>query len=193
MKRFFVRWLTLYLLLNGLLFLTGCATGWVTEASNIISALTPAIQAALLILASVGAALPAGALDSVQNWGQQATQDLQNVVLPLIQAYNAATEGEQPGILIEIKTALTDIVNKLQPILAAIHVTDVALDAKITLVVNEIADEFSALVALIPVLQGNVKDHDEMQALIAKVKTAKQFKRDFNKAASAFGKQYEIK
>ncbi|MFZ0538798.1 MAG: hypothetical protein WAM47_18170, partial [Candidatus Sulfotelmatobacter sp.] len=117
MQRFFVRFLLLYALLNLCLLLCACSTSWVTEAEGIIAALTPAVQGILVLLASLGAAIAPAVISSIQSWGEQAQNDLQNVVLPLIQQYNTAETTAQPGILTEISTAMATIVNGLTSIL----------------------------------------------------------------------------
>lgn len=190
MKRYAIRFLSLYFLLHALLFLCACSTTWVTEAEAIIGALTPAVEGILVILAGLGAAIPAGALTSIQTWGNQAQADLQNVVLPLIQQYNTAEAGAQPGILTEIKTVLSTISANLTSVLGALKITDPATQAKVSAVIDEFSDELTALLNLVPVLQTSVTDHDEIKALYAKLKSAKQFKKDFNKAAGAFGSAY---
>jgi hypothetical protein len=146
----------------------------------------PAVQGILVILAGLGAMVSPGVISSIQAWGTEAQNDLQNVILPLIQQYNAAEAGAQPGILTEIKTALATIVANLGTLLPTLHITDPAKQAQVQAVVTEVADEFQALLNLIPVVEGTVTDHDEIKALLVKLKSAKQFKHDFNAAAKPF-------
>jgi hypothetical protein len=193
MKRFAVRFLLLFALLNLLLFACACSTAWTTEAVNIINVLTPAIESALAILAAFGAGISPGAISAIDAWGQQATNDLKNVIAPLIQQYNAAVASAQPGILQEIEAGVTVILNNLSTVLPTLHVTDPATDAKIQAVITAIEAELTSLMNLIPVVQGKVTDHDQVKALLNKLKSAKAFKSDYNAKAGVFGKQFEIR
>jgi hypothetical protein len=198
-KQWAFRFCAFYLLFNALLFACACNTSWVTEAENIINVLIPAVQGILIIAAGLGAtALTPTAIDQIQKWGLSAQADLQNVVLPLLNQYNAAAATAQPGILTEIETALTTITNNLQTILPALHVTDPATQAKITAIVTEVADEFQAVLNIIPVVKSAAAGGNEavLKALAAnhaaleKLKSAGQFKKDFNTEAAAFGPQF---
>ncbi len=198
--KFALRFFALYVLLNLLLFTTGCTTSWVTEASGIIESLIPAVQGILVILSGLGAAaLTPSVLTSVQTWGTQAMNDLNNVVLPLIEQYNAAEDSEKPGILTSIQAALNTIATNLATILPTLKITDPVTQEKVTAVITEVQDELNAVVALIPVVQGagaSPTPEALMHAMAAhpeitsNLKSEKQFRSDFNKAAGAFGKQF---
>ncbi|MGA7288836.1 MAG: hypothetical protein WBX02_12125 [Terriglobales bacterium] len=197
MQRFFVRFLLLYALLNLCLLLCACSTSWVTEAEGIIAALTPAVQGILVLLASLGAAIAPAVISSIQSWGEQAQNDLQNVVLPLIQQYNTAETTAQPGILTEISTAMATIVNGLTSILPSLHIDDPATQLKVQDVVTEVADEMQALLNLIPVIKGATSPADALRALAAhpevvtKLKSEKQFKKDYNAKIALCGTQFK--
>lgn len=176
-----------------LLFLMGCTTSWVSEATSIINLLVPAITSVLSILTAFG--IPTGltttALASIQSWANQATAGLQTVA-NLIQQYNTAEASAQPGILTEIQTALSVITQNLATILPEIHVTDPATQAKIMAVVEAVQSEMQALINLVPALKGEVTSHDELKALVAAVQSPKEFRATFNAAAEQFGKEYCI-
>jgi hypothetical protein len=196
-KQFAVRFLMLFILFNFLLFAVGCSTAWVTEAQGIIGALVPAVEGILVILAGLGAkALTPDVWSSVQAWGTTAESDLQNVVAPLIDEYNSALPADQPGILTEIETVLTTITNNLNTILPTLKVTDPATQAKVDALVTEVSDEFQALVALIPVIKNSPTMAAAFKALAVhpmteKLKSAKQFKHDYNARAAEFGEEYK--
>jgi hypothetical protein len=173
--------------------IAACTASWVSEAVNIINLIVPAIEAALGILTAFGMGLSPSVLTSVQAWATDATNSLVNVVTPLINQYNTAEATAKPGILTEIQTALNVIVGNLKSILPAIKVTDPATQAKITAVVGAIADELTALVNLVPAIQGTVTSHAELKALVGALKSPGEFKADFNAKAGAFGPQYQIK
>ena len=176
-----------------LLWLTGCTASWVSEATSIINLLVPAITSILSILTAFG--VPTGltttALASIQSWANQATAGLQTVA-NLIDQYNAAEATAKPGILTEIQTALSVITQNLATILPEVHVTDPATQAKIDAVIQAVSSEMQALINLVPALKGEVTSHDELKALVAAVKSPKEFRKEFNAAASAFGPGYEI-
>jgi hypothetical protein len=192
------RFIALLALFNLLVFLAACSTSWVQEASSIIGALVPAVEGVLVILSGLGAVgLSPSVITAVQAWGTQAQNDLENVVTPLINQYNTAEAAAQPGILTQIETALNTITANLKTILPTLKVENSALQAKITAIVTEVSDEFEALLNLIPVVKGAVTPADVMKALaahpeaVAKLKSAKQFSKDYNAKAGAFGSQYK--
>jgi hypothetical protein len=198
-RRFAVRFFALYALLNLIVFSVACSTSWIMEAEAIIGALIPAAQGILVIVSGLGAAISPTAIASIQSWGTQAQNDLQNVVLPLIQQYNTAEAGAQPGILTQIEAVLATITGNLAAVLPALHVDNAATQAKIEAIVTEISDEFQALINLIPVIKGTpapATPASVMKALAAhpeavnKLKSAKQFRKDFNQKAGEFGAQY---
>jgi hypothetical protein len=192
------RFIALLALFNLLVFLAACSTSWVQEASSIIGALVPAVEGVLVILSGLGAVgLSPSVITAVQAWGTQAQNDLENVVTPLINQYNTAEAAAQPGILTQIETALNTITANLKTILPTLKVENSALQAKITAIVTEVSDEFEALLNLIPVVKGAVTPADVIKALaahpeaVAKLKSAKQFSKDYNAKAGAFGSQYK--
>lgn len=174
--------------------LAGCATNWVSEASNIINLLVPAIQAALAILAAFGIAkgLSPDVMAAVNKWANEATNSLTNVVKPLIEEYSSAVDSAKPGILEEIKAALDVTVKELGLILPTIHVNDPETQAKIMAVVQAIELEMTALLNLVPAVQGKVTEHHELKALMHALKSPKEFREDFNHKAGEFGEEYKI-
>jgi hypothetical protein len=172
-------------------FVVGCTTSWVSEATSIIQLLVPAISSILGILSAFGAGLSPAAMTDVESWANQATTGLQTVA-GLINQYNTAEATAQPGILTEIQTALSTITSSLGTILPEIHVTDPNTQAKIIAIINLVSSEMTALINLVPALKGEVTSHDELKKLIAAVQSPKEFKSAFNDQAGTFGKQYEI-
>jgi hypothetical protein len=184
------------LLLFLCLFSTACTTAWTSEAESIISLLVPAIEAALGILGAFGlaAGLSSTVMDDVRKWAAQATSDLQTVIKPLIDSYNTAVASAQPGILNEIEAALNVILDNYSKILPAIHVTNPKTQDEIEAVVQAIANEITALIALVPVFQGKITSSEELKRLVehSGYKHPKQFRQDFNQKAGVFGPQYRI-
>jgi hypothetical protein len=188
LSRFFLAFTVLWCMC---MFLAGCTAAWTSQAVSIIQQLVPAITIALSILTAFGAGVSPAVLSSVQTWGQEATAGLQTVA-GLIDSYNVASATAKPGILTEIQTALTAITAKLKDILPEIHVTDPKTQAEIMAVITAVSEEMTALINLVPALKGEVTSHDELKALIAAVKSPKEFKEDFNQKAGVFGKEYHI-
>jgi hypothetical protein len=194
MRSFVVRyrklWFSLFVLVSAL-HLIACSTAWTGEASNIIAMLVPAIEAALGILAAFGVGLSATARQQVQSWATQATAAL-GQVKTLIDEYNTAEAGAKPGLLTEIQTALSVVSSNLSELLPTLHITDKAAEQKIADVFAAIAGELSALVDLIPVIQGTVTSHAEVKRLVVNLKTHEEFKAYFNQLAGSFGPSYTI-
>lgn len=178
-------------ILSFMLVLTGCTTAWTGEASSIITLLWPAITMALEILSAFGVGISTGTMKAIQDWSQRATTGLQSVA-GLIDQYNAAEATAQPGLLIEIQTGLNVIVSDLSGLLPQIKITNPATQAKIVAIFESIASEMQALVQVIPAIQGKVQSHEALQALITQVRSANQFKHEFNAKARTFGKEYQI-
>jgi hypothetical protein len=187
LQRIFLCWA----IFNLCILFAGCTTAWTSEASSIISLLIPAIQAALGILAAFGVGLSPAVMTAVNTWGQEAQAALAQVKT-LIDQYNTAEATAKPGILTEIQNALSVISSNLATILPTIHVTDPTTQAKILSVVQAIADEVSALIGLVPAIQGKVTSHDELKSLMAALKSPKEFKEDFNSKTAEFGKEYML-
>ena len=176
------------------LHLAACSTAWTSEASSIIAMLDPAIIAALGILTAFGVGLSPSVLTQVQNWSSQAQTALAEV-RALIDSYNTAEAGQQPGILQEIQTGLSTIASGLTDILGILHVSNPQTQAKISAIFQAVAEELSALIALVPALQGKV-GMKEAKRLAANVKTAEEFKEYFNQMVAQFGdvaKSYQLK
>lgn len=185
----------LFAILNLMLLVTGCTTAWTSEASNIITLLVPAIASALSILAAFGVGLSPTAMSSIQAWAKQATDSLATVK-SLIDQYNAAEATAKPGLLTEIETVIATITNNLAELEPQLHITDPSTQAKISAVIGAIQAELNSLLNLIPVIQGQPLAAEEMHARIKTLKTASQFKADFNAKVAALGpeaKQYQLR
>ena len=179
---------------------TACSTAWTSEAVNIINLLVPSITSILGILAAFGLGLSPQAVTDVQNWANQATAGLQTVA-SLIDQYNAAEATAQPGLLVEIQTALSTITSNLSTLLPEIHVTDPGTQAKILAVVEAVQAEMTALINLVPAIKNaqasGASPADQLKAIVndpafAALKSAKDYKKDFNSKAGVFGKAYEL-
>jgi hypothetical protein len=188
LSRFFLAFTVLWCMC---VFLAGCTAAWTGQAVSIINLLVPSITAALAILAAFGTGVAPTALSAIQSWSKQATDGLQTVA-GLIDQYNAADATAKPGILTEIQTALKVITDNLKAILPEIHITNAKTQAEWDAVIASVAGEIESLVNLVPALKGEVTSHEELKALVAAVKSPKEFLADFNAKAGVFGKEYHI-
>jgi len=172
------------------LWLTGCSA-WTTQATNILNLLGPAVEAALGILSAFGIGIPASVLQQFTTWSTAAKAAFAQVAI-LIQEYQTAVATAQPGILGEIQAAIDVVAGDLTNLLPLIKVTAPKTQAIIAAVFGAISAMLVSLVNLLPVLKGEVTDHEEARKRIAAVKSAKEFKTEFNQLTSQFGAKYQI-
>jgi hypothetical protein len=195
----FKRFLLVAATIDLLILLSGCETSWISEAQSIVLVLGPAASAALELLSAFGLGLGANVLAQITAWEQNAQTALGQIDT-LIDEFNAAEPSARPGILGQIETLLATMSRNLSMLLPLIHVTDPATEAKVVAVFTLIRDEIVALVDLIPVAKATLKpiptdaviDHDQTKALMAKLRSAKEFTAEFNERAGKLGK-YQIK
>jgi hypothetical protein len=183
----------LVIALNLLLFAAACSTEWFSTAVGIVKLLIPAVTSLLGLLGTLG--IPAGVLTAFTSWSGQATTDL-GTVQSLITQYQAAEATAQPGLLNQIDVLINTTLANLETLLPELHVTDAATQEKLTAAINEWAQELEALLGLIPVIKGEVTDHDEVMARVVKLKSSGKFKHDFNSRMTAFGpeaKKFQLK
>ena len=144
----------LAVVLCGAMILSGCSTTWIGEAESIVSALIPAASNILAhVAAAEGKGISAGDLQTIQNAGAQAGADLQ-LIQSLIAAYEKADAAAQPGILNQIESAITAVQGNLQGVLAGLHISDAATQAKVTAVVGIVLSEVQSLAAVVPIVRG---------------------------------------
>lgn len=190
MKRFAIRFVLLYALLNLCLFLTACGD-WESQAGTIVSLLGPALQALVAILAAFGAGVSPNIMTAFNNWAQQAQTALLTIK-GLINSYKAAATTAQPGILSAIQTALQVVTDGLATILPELHITDPNSQAKVTAALAAVSAFIGSLIALIPAISPKMSLEEEKHLAGKVTESAKQFRKNFNAAVSYFGKHFEI-
>ena len=178
-------------ILTFVLLIAGCNTNWVSQATSIVNLLIPSITSLLGIIAAFGAGLSPNIVTQVQQLGAKAAAGLQEVG-SLIDQYNTAEATAQPGIIQEINTALGVVNQNLAQIEPLLNIADATTKAKIQAVVNAIIAEVGALTNLVPAIQGKVTSHEELKALVAQLKSAKEYKTEFNGLVEPFGETYKI-
>jgi hypothetical protein len=139
-------------LLVGTLTLTACSTAWIGEAEQIVAALIPAVANLVTLVAALeGKSISAADLQTIQNAGAQAGADLQ-LLQSLIGEYEKADASAQPGLLNQIEAAMSAVQLTLNGLLPALHITDVAAQAKITAVVGLLISEVESMAAIVPLV-----------------------------------------
>jgi hypothetical protein len=147
----------LILVLCGALILSGCSSGWITQAEEIVAVLIPAAGNLVTLVAVLqGKTVSAGDLATIQNAGKQAGADLQ-LIQSLIAAYEKADDVAKPGILNEIQSAIGAVEGNLQGLLMGLHIKDAATQAKITAVIGIVLSEVQSLAAVLPIVQSEAK------------------------------------
>jgi hypothetical protein len=175
----------LLFLVSSLIMITGCTTDWVTQAVNIINVVVPAIGQILgLIMAFGGTFVTQAEVDMVNKITTEATKDLQTVVKPLLDQYNAATAAAKPGIIAKLQAAIQVIITNIASILPALHITNAALQAKIEMAIGFLLATLQSLLSVLPIVS-TVKTAEEFGAAmeaqgITPPLTSKQIKDHFN-------------
>jgi len=189
-KQVFWKLIGVFAVLDLVILMTGCGD-WEAQASSIITLLGPAIQAAIAILAAFGVGVSATVQEQFAAWSAQAQTDLVTIK-GLIAQYQAAAASAQPGILNEIIAVVGTTNTNLSSILTALHVTDATTQARIAAVFAAITEMLTAIVNLVPAVQGQVSTERRLELYKLFKTKAGQFKATFNAAAGVFGKQYEV-
>ena len=134
------------------LMLTACSTAWIGEAEQIVEALIPAVANLVTLVATLqGKDVTAGDLQTIQSAGAQAGADLQ-LMQSLIGQYEKADATAQPGLLNQIQAAMNAVQATLNGLLPALHIQDVATQAKITAVVGLLISEVESMAAIVPLV-----------------------------------------
>ena len=172
---------------NLLILATACG-GWTSEANSVVSILIAAIPMLVNIIIAFAGVLPQPVIDAVSKWGAEAVSTLEDIKA-LIADFANAPPNEQASIVEKIQAALKIVTDHLNSLLPDLHIVNVTVQRLVTLVVTE----FSALLGIIPVIQGQVTVKREVQARYHAVLHAKEFKHEFNDLAAELGPDYQLK
>jgi hypothetical protein len=171
------------------LMLSACSTAWIGEAEQIVEALIPAVANLVTLVATLqGKSVTAADLQTIQNAGAQAGADLQ-LMQSLINQYQKADAAAQPGLLNEIQAAMNAVQTTLNGLLPALHIKDVATQAKITAVVGLLISEVESMAAIVPLV--NLTASPAMMTMAVKQAkkqpplTAEEFVSSFNASMTA--------
>ncbi len=141
------------LILCATMMFTACSTAWIGAAEQIVAVLIPAATNVVALVAALqGKTVSTTDLQLIQNAGTQAGADLQ-LIQALIAQYQKADASAKPGILNQIQTATRTVQGNLNGLLPALHIQDVATQAKITAVIGILLSEVESLAAIVPLVQ----------------------------------------
>jgi hypothetical protein len=133
--------------------LTACSTAWISQVEAIVAALLPAAANIIALISAVkGGQESTADLLAIQQAGSQAQGDLQ-LIQTLVSEYQKADASAQPGILVQVQTAISTAQANLQGILAGLHLKDAATQAKITAVIGVVLSEIESLSAIVPLVK----------------------------------------
>jgi hypothetical protein len=134
---------------------TACSAAWISEAEQIVAALMPATANLVTLVATLqGKTVAASDLQTIQTAGTQVGADLQ-LMQSLITQYQTADASAQPGLLNQIQSATSAVQSTLNALLPALHITDVATQAKVTAVVGLLLSEVESMAAIVPLVNPN--------------------------------------
>src|SRR5271163_2754511 len=142
------------LVLCAAMILTACSTAWITEAEEIVAALVPAAANLLTLIGALeGKGVSTQDLQLMQSASTQAQTDLQ-LIGTLVTQYQQATDAAtQATLLAKIQAAIATVQTNLSALLPALHITDLATQAKVTAVIGLILSEVQSLEAILPLVQ----------------------------------------
>jgi hypothetical protein len=139
------------------LMLCACSVNWVSEVQGSIAAFSPALAAFFALLTAFGVKIPSSVLTTVQKLQTQITNTLDNVVLPLIEQYNAAEVNAKPGILGQIQSAMASVTSQMGEIETALASAGLSASAqaKVNAIWQALVVQVNAITAFLPVIEGD--------------------------------------
>lgn len=185
------RFIQVFLLLNCLLYLAGCTMTWVSEAQQIISILGPAASAIISLLTAVGVRVDSSVQSTISSLLSQATGDLNNIVVPLLNEYQNSSAAAQGAVLDKIEAAVKAIQDNFNAVMSGLHIADTAVQQRVMGMLNAFAQELVLIGQIIPVLKtgGRGLSESAMAEFHSAVKraSAKNFAQVFNEAGLPTG------
>jgi hypothetical protein len=170
--------------------LTACSTAWIAQAEEIVAALIPAAANLITLIAAVqGKGVSTTDLQLIQSSSAQAQTDLQLIGTLITQYQQAVDAATQATLLTKIQTAIATVQSNLSGLLAALHISDAATEAKVTAVIGLILSEVRSLAAIIPLVHSSSSTEQVSAALkTGKIRaplTAGQFRVSYNAIMTA--------
>jgi hypothetical protein len=163
------------------MFTVGCSTTWVTQALEIVAALTPAITNIVPLVALADKNVNPTDISTIQNYSAQASNALQTVG-SLINQYNqAATAAQQQDVLSKIHTALLVAQQSLESVLPQLHISNPKSQAAIAVALGAAISEIGSIQAILPALKAG---RTAEAVSLARPISANSFRSRYNKAIS---------
>ena len=127
---------------------TGCTAQWISVALAVLPVLSLMALTITTLVTTLrsGQQISAGEAAAIQNISMQAGNDL-NLLQALYNQYKAAPNGDT---LQKIQNTIAEINLNLPALLAAAHITDPVLAARVTAAVNLVLTTVQSFAALIP-------------------------------------------
>ena len=131
---------------------TACDASWVGQANGLISVIASAVEGVLGLVMAYGVSLSPTLQQQVQGWAEQIIADLNNVVKPLLDEYKNAADADKATIRGRIETALKTVTDNFANILGAVHVSNPAMQAKLTAILGAIQAAVISILNIIPAI-----------------------------------------
>ena len=159
---------------------TGCTAQWISVALAdlpVLTQMTLNITTLVTTLRS-GQQISAGEAAAIQNISMQASSDL-NLLQALYNQYKAAPNGDT---LQKIQNTIAEINLNLPALLAAAHIADPVLAARVTVAVNLVLTTVQSFAALLPTT-ARTSQHIPRQKLA--IPSASDLKKQWNQQVCA--------
>jgi hypothetical protein len=165
--------------------LTACSASWVTQAEAIVQVLLPAATN-ILTLVSVfnGKAVDPGVVTDMAKASTEVNADL-NQLAALMDDYGALPDKQKATQLDKINAVLALAQQHASDLMAAAHIKDPALQAKVNAIIGLVISELQSMEQLIPVVQGGNATRLSKAARAHPPLAAAQLKNAFNATISA--------
>lgn len=165
--------------LVSLLVTVGCSTSWVTQALEIVSALTPAITNIVPLVALADKNVSAADITTIQNYSTEASKALQTVGSLISQYNQAQTTAQQQDVLSKIESALMVAQQNMNSVLPQLHITDARSQAAVSAACAAAIAEIGSIAALLPALKAG---RTAQAVALAKPLSAGKFRSRYNDA-----------
>jgi hypothetical protein len=165
--------------------LVACSTSWITQAEAIVQVLLPAATN-ILTLVSVfsGKSVDSNVVTDMAKISAEVNADL-NQLASLISDYGALPESQKATQLDKISAVLSLAQQHVSNLMAAAHIKDPALQAKVNAAIELVISELRSIEQLIPIVQEGNRVKSSRVAHAHPPLAAAQLKSAFNATISA--------
>jgi len=172
--------------------LAACSTDWIAQAEAIVQVLLPATTNILtLVSAFSGKAVDPMVATDIAKAGAEVNADL-NQLATLIDDYSGLPETQKATQLDKINAVLALAQQHASDLMAAAHVKDPALQAKVNAVIGLVISELQSIDQLVPIMKGGNRTTPPRTLKAHSPLAAKQLKNAFNSTMSAPSGNVEV-